>query len=106
MNLFKRRHAPQTSLPTGHSIHEPLPSSLVKLKFKIIICEVSVLLNSICSLNGISISDDSSLLAGAFNDSNVRLWTLSPKKLCPLKSYAQLQQIPSLAAGRDGLLYT
>ena len=55
----------------------------------------------ICSLNAVSISDDSSLLAGSFNDSNVRIWTLSPKKLCPLKSYAQLQQIPSLAAGRD-----
>ena len=75
------------------------------VEFTIIICESEFLFNSICSLNAVSISDDSSLLAGSFNDSNVRVWTLSPKKLCPLKSYAQLQQIPSLAAGMDRYMY-
>lgn len=75
------------------------------VEFTIIICESEFLFNSICSLNAVSISDDSSLLAGSFNDSNVRVWTLSPKKLCPLKSYAQLQQIPSLAAGMDRYTY-
>ena len=50
------------------------------------------------SLNAVCISDDSSLLAGSFNDSIVRVWTLTPKKLCALKSPSQMQQV-TLAAG-------
>jgi len=46
----------------------------------------------------VCISDDSTLLAGSFNDSIVRVWTLTPKKLCALKSPSQMQQI-TLAAG-------
>ena len=51
-----------------------------------------------CRVNALSISDDSTLLAGSLNDSTVRLWTLTPKKLCPLKPPSQMQLV-SLAAG-------
>ena len=47
-----------------------------------------------------SISEDSSLLAGSFSDSIVRVWTLTPKKLCPLKTPAQMQLV-TLAAGKS-----
>ena len=52
-----------------------------------------------------SISEDSSLLAGSFNDSIVRVWTLTPKKLCPLKTPAQMQLV-TLAAGESLHGYT
>lgn len=55
------------------------------------------LLNTHHELNAVCISDDSTLLAGSFNDSIVRVWTLTPKKLCALKSPSQMQQI-TLAA--------
>jgi len=55
--------------------------------------------NLYCSLNAVSISDDAHLLAGSFSDSIVRLWTLTPRRLCLLKPTAQIQQI-SLAAGK------
>ena len=53
-----------------------------------------------CRLNAVSISEDSSLLAGSFSDSIVRVWTLTPKKLCPLKTPAQMQLV-TLAAGKS-----
>ena len=45
------------------------------------------------SLNVLTISQDSSLLAGGFSDSLIKIWTLTPKKLHPLKSTNQMQQI-------------
>ena len=38
-------------------------------------------------------SEDSSLLSGGFEDSNVRVWSLTPKKLRMLKSPSELVQI-------------
>ena len=61
-------------------------------EWKIILVHIPSRLNAVC------ISDDSTLLAGSFNDSIVRVWTLTPKKLCALKSPSQMQQI-TLAAG-------
>ena len=55
------------------------------------------------SLNALSFSDDSTLLAGAFQDSAIRLWTLTSRKLCGLKATGQLQQM-TLAAGGCGLV--
>ncbi|XP_064388937.1 transcription initiation factor TFIID subunit 5-like isoform X1 [Halichondria panicea] len=55
------------------------------------------LINTFGSLNAVSIADDATLLAGSFNDSIVRVWTLTPKKLCSLKPPSHMQQI-SLAA--------
>ena len=46
-----------------------------------------------CSLNSVSISNDSSLLSGGFEDSSVRVWSLTPKKLRMLKSPSELAQI-------------
>eukprot|EP00731_Ephydatia_muelleri_P020077 Em0012g902a len=51
------------------------------------------ILNSFGSLTAVSIADNSALLAGSFSDSIVRIWTLTPKKLCPLKQPNQLQQV-------------
>ena len=45
------------------------------------------------SLNTVSISEDSSLLSGGFEDSCVRVWSLTPKKLRMLKSPSELAQI-------------
>ncbi|XP_022809878.1 transcription initiation factor TFIID subunit 5-like [Stylophora pistillata] len=44
-------------------------------------------------LNSVSISNDSSLLSGGFEDSSVRVWSLTPKKLRMLKSPSELAQI-------------
>lgn len=52
-----------------------------------------------CRLNAVCISEDSTLLSGSFCDSIVRVWTLTPRKLFPLKSSSQLQMI-TLGAGR------
>ena len=46
-----------------------------------------------CSLNSVSISNDSSLLSGGFEDSSVRVWSLTPKKLRMLKSPSELALI-------------
>ncbi|KAJ7373053.1 Transcription initiation factor TFIID subunit 5 [Desmophyllum pertusum] len=56
------------------------------------ICFYSVL-NAHASLNSVSISNDSSLLSGGFEDSSVRVWSLTPKKLRMLKSPSELAQI-------------
>jgi len=48
----------------------------------------------------VSISDDASLLAGSFDDSLIRIWTLTPKKLLPMKPPSQLATIP-LSAGNE-----
>lgn len=56
------------------------------------ICFYSVL-NAHSSLNSVSISNDSSLLSGGFEDSSVRVWSLTPKKLRMLKSPSELAQI-------------
>lgn len=50
------------------------------------------------SLTAVSISDDSTLLAAAFGNSRIKLWSLSPKKLYTLKTPTQMQQV-TLAAG-------
>ena len=47
-----------------------------------------------------SVSDDASLLAGSFDDSLVRLWSLTNKKLQYMKPPSQLSLIPS-TAGED-----
>lgn len=39
------------------------------------------------------ISDDSSLLAAGFADSNIRIWTLTPKKLRSIKPAEILQEL-------------
>ncbi|XP_078345070.1 transcription initiation factor TFIID subunit 5-like [Oculina patagonica] len=56
------------------------------------ICFYSVL-NAHASLNSVSISNDSSLLSGGFEDSSVRVWSLTPKRLRMLKSPSELAQI-------------
>ncbi|CAH3195506.1 unnamed protein product [Porites evermanni] len=56
------------------------------------ICFYSVL-NAHSSLNTVSISEDSSLLSGGFEDSSVRVWSLTPKKLRMLKPPSELAQI-------------
>ncbi len=55
------------------------------------------------SLCAVSISEDSSFLSGSFSDSIIRVWTLTPKKLCPLKSAAQMQRVP-LTAGEHTII--
>ena len=52
---------------------------------------------SVNSLCAISISDDASLLAGSFDDSLVRLWSLTSKKLQGMKPSTQLSVIPTSA---------
>ena len=49
--------------------------------------------SSYYSLNTVSMSEDSSLLSGGFEDSSVRVWRLTPKKLRMLKSPSELAQI-------------
>ena len=49
--------------------------------------------SSYYSLNTVSMSEDSSLLSGGFEDSSVRVWSLTPKKLRMLKSPSELAQI-------------
>lgn len=44
-----------------------------------------------------SISDDATCLAGSFDDSIVRLWSLTNKKLQSMKPSSQLSMIPSSA---------
>ena len=51
----------------------------------------------IYSLCAVSISDDASLLAGSFDDSLVRLWGLTNKKLQYMKPPSQLSLIASTA---------
>ena len=50
-----------------------------------------------CSLCAVSISDDATLLAGSFDDSLVRLWSLTNKKLQYMKPPSQLSLIASTA---------
>jgi len=45
------------------------------------------------SLNCVCLSEDSSLLSGGFEDSSVRVWSLTPKKLRMLKPPSELAQI-------------
>ena len=40
-----------------------------------------------------NMSDDSSLLSAGFEDSTVRVWSLTPKKLRSLKSPSELAKI-------------
>ncbi|XP_071823435.1 transcription initiation factor TFIID subunit 5-like [Apostichopus japonicus] len=51
------------------------------------------LLNATQGLISVEISDDSSLLAAGFADSNIRLWTLTPKKLRSIKPAEILQEL-------------
>jgi transcription initiation factor TFIID subunit 5 len=51
------------------------------------------LLNTYQDLTGVSISDDSSLLAAAFSSSRIKVWSLSPRKLYSLKPPSQMQQV-------------
>lgn len=44
-------------------------------------------------LNCVDISEDSSLIASGFDDSTVRIWTLTPKKLRMLKTVNELAKI-------------
>lgn len=44
-------------------------------------------------LISVEISDDSSLLAAGFADSNIRIWTLTPKKLRSIKPADVLQEL-------------
>ncbi|XP_065886534.1 transcription initiation factor TFIID subunit 5-like [Dysidea avara] len=57
------------------------------------ICFYSIL-NSKNSLCAVSLSDDATLLAGCFDDSLIRIWTLTPKKLLSMKPPSQLATIP------------
>ena len=41
----------------------------------------------------IEISDDSTMLAGGFDDSAIRIWSLTPKKLRTLKTPFELARI-------------
>lgn len=51
------------------------------------------LLNANQGLISVEISDDSSLLAAGFADSNIRIWTLTPKKLRSIKPADVLQEL-------------
>lgn len=51
------------------------------------------------SLNSLTLSQDSALLAGGFADSTIKLWSLTPKKLHPLKSTSQMQHITLSSGG-------
>jgi len=44
-------------------------------------------------LNSVEVSDDSSLLAAGFEDSSIKVWSLTPKKLRVLKSTGELSRI-------------
>lgn len=44
-------------------------------------------------LNVVEFSDDSTMLAGGFDDSAIRLWSLTPKKLRTLKTPFELEKI-------------
>lgn len=43
-------------------------------------------------LTGVDVTDDSSLIAGGFADSTVRVWSVTPKKLRKVKSAAGTSQ--------------
>lgn len=43
---------------------------------------------SLQGLTGVDVTDDSSLIAGGFADSTVRVWSVTPKKLRKVKSAA------------------
>ena len=44
-------------------------------------------------MNSVEVSDDSSLLAAGFEDSSIKVWSLTPKKLRVLKSTGELSRI-------------
>uniref|UniRef100_A0A671SNK7 Transcription initiation factor TFIID subunit 5 n=1 Tax=Sinocyclocheilus anshuiensis TaxID=1608454 RepID=A0A671SNK7_9TELE len=50
-------------------------------------------LNAFQGLTAVDFTDDSSLLAGGFADSTVRVWSVTPKKLRKVKSTAELNVI-------------
>uniref|UniRef100_A0A8C1K086 Transcription initiation factor TFIID subunit 5 n=1 Tax=Cyprinus carpio TaxID=7962 RepID=A0A8C1K086_CYPCA len=50
-------------------------------------------LNAYQGLTAVDFTDDSSLLAGGFADSTVRVWSVTPKKLRKVKSAADLNMI-------------
>uniref|UniRef100_A0A3P8XID6 Transcription initiation factor TFIID subunit 5 n=1 Tax=Esox lucius TaxID=8010 RepID=A0A3P8XID6_ESOLU len=50
-------------------------------------------LNAYQGLTAVDITDDSSLIAGGFADSTVRVWSVTPKKLRRVKSAADLSNI-------------
>ncbi|OCT69991.1 transcription initiation factor TFIID subunit 5 [Xenopus laevis] len=50
-------------------------------------------LNAYQGLTAVDITDDSSLIAGGFADSTVRVWSLTPKKLRSVKSSSDLSLI-------------
>uniref|UniRef100_H3D3G2 Transcription initiation factor TFIID subunit 5 n=1 Tax=Tetraodon nigroviridis TaxID=99883 RepID=H3D3G2_TETNG len=50
-------------------------------------------LNAYQGLTGVDVTDDSSLIAGGFADSTVRVWSVTPKKLRKVKSAADLNLI-------------
>ena len=54
----------------------------------------------------VSISDDASLLAASFDDSIVRLWSLTNKKLQSMKPSSQLSMIPSSAGQLQSAMIT
>lgn len=49
-------------------------------------------------LTAVDFTDDSSLIAGGFADSSVRVWSVTPKKLRKVKSAAGRGQLLSLVA--------
>ena len=61
--------------------------------FQNVLTQIQQILVLSCSLNTVSISEDSSLLSGGFEDSSVRVWSLTPKKLRMLKPPSELAQI-------------
>ena len=67
-------------------------------KFCVSVTDMSVRVYLFHRLNSVSISDDSSILAGSFSDSIVRVWALTPRKLYSMKSPSQLQHM-ALSAG-------
>uniref|UniRef100_A0A8C5HEE9 Transcription initiation factor TFIID subunit 5 n=2 Tax=Gouania willdenowi TaxID=441366 RepID=A0A8C5HEE9_GOUWI len=50
-------------------------------------------LNAYQGLTAVDLTDDSSLIAGGFADSTVRVWSVTPKKLRKVKSAADLNMI-------------
>ena len=44
-------------------------------------------------LNVVEFSDDSTMLAGGFDDSAIRIWSLTPRKLRTLKTPFELARI-------------
>lgn len=105
----KKRHATDPNAPKPDRIPYPKLKDHEKrakiLKYKEISKRLHVgankipsicfytLLNSPENINCIDISEDSSLIACGFNDSSIKLWSLSPSKLRTLKTANELSKI-------------